>query len=239
MFEQKVEEPEQKVFDQAAVNAMLAEDRRKHKAQIETIQRTLEDTLSSKNLTAQEKDALQQQLEATKNEFRTAAEQKAHEAKEHARLLKEANETAKGWRQRFEQETIQRSLTDAAQKHGAFSADQIKTLLQPWTKTEQGRDDKGKMTDEFHVVVEMPDTVNGEQIVVRHTPESAVKRMTELPNQYGNLFRSGVVAGVGSGSGAGAIAPGTIDVRKLSPAQYMEMRQKTPEALGLRPRGKR
>ena len=35
MFEQKVEEPEQKVFDQAAVNAMLAEDRRKHKAQIE------------------------------------------------------------------------------------------------------------------------------------------------------------------------------------------------------------
>ena len=97
----------------------------------------------------------------------------------------------------------------------------------------------GKGTGKFKVVVDFPDTDpnTGEPTVTLHTPESAVKRMKELPNIYGNLFKSGVVSGIGSSSATGGLASGSggkIDPRKLTQQQYMEIREKNPELLGLR-----
>ena len=60
--------------------------------------------------------------------------------------------------------------------------------------------------------------------------------MKELPDIWGNLFRSGVVSGIGSRSATGGLMPGQggqIDVRKLTPQQYREIRAKNPELLGL------
>jgi hypothetical protein len=53
------------------------------------------------------------------------------------------------------------------------------------------------------------------------------------------MFRSGVVSGIGSGSATGGLMPGQggkIDVRKLTPTQYREIREKNPELLGLAPK---
>jgi hypothetical protein len=61
--------------------------------------------------------------------------------------------------------------------------------------------------------------------------------MKELPARYGNLFKSGVVSGIGASSATGGIAPGSsgkLDVRKLTPQQYQDIRAKNPELLGLR-----
>jgi hypothetical protein len=61
--------------------------------------------------------------------------------------------------------------------------------------------------------------------------------MKELSAVYGNLFKSGVVSGIGSSSATGGLASGSggkIDVRKLTQQQYMEIREKNPELLGLR-----
>ena len=63
--------------------------------------------------------------------------------------------------------------------------------------------------------------------------------MKELPELYGNLFKSGVVSGIGGNSDTGGLSPGAnghVDVRKLSPTQYREIRQKNPELLGLPPK---
>ncbi len=60
-----------------------------------------------------------------------------------------------------------------------------------------------------------------------------------MPDTWGNLFRSGVVSGIGSGSATGGLMPGQggkIDVRKLTPTQYREIREKNPELLGLAPK---
>ena len=62
--------------------------------------------------------------------------------------------------------------------------------------------------------------------------------MKDLPQVFGNLFKSGVVSGVGSGSGPGTPAGGKLDLRKLTQQQYMEIRAKNPELLGLRPNKK-
>ena len=61
----------------------------------------------------------------------------------------------------------------------------------------------------------------------------------EFYDLYGNLFKSGVVSGIGGNSATGGLAPGAngqIDVRKLSPTQYREIREKNPELLGLKPK---
>ncbi len=97
----------------------------------------------------------------------------------------------------------------------------------------------GKGTGKFKVVVDFPDTDpnTGEPTVTLHTPESAAKRMKELSAVYGNLFKSGVVSGIGSSSVSGGTALGTsgkVDVKNLTAAQYAEIRAKNPELLGLR-----
>jgi hypothetical protein len=86
----------------------------------------------------------------------------------------------------------------------------------------------------------MPDVdpKTGDQVMMTRNPDEAVKRMKELPEQYGNLFKSGVVSGIGSGSATGGLLPGQsgrVDVRKLIPQQYREIREKNPALLGLRP----
>ena len=61
--------------------------------------------------------------------------------------------------------------------------------------------------------------------------------MKELAATYGNLFKSGVVSGIGATSGPGGVAPGgngKVDVKNLTPQQYAEIRAKNPELLGLR-----
>jgi flagellar motor protein MotB len=231
-------------FSQEDLNKILAEDRRKHQAQVAKIQQTLEETLASKNLTTQEREQLAQRLEDMQKETRTKEQQQAHERKQmeemHATKLEEEKKGRVQWENRFRESMVERSLQDAAVTGDAFQPSQVMTILRQMTRLSESTDEKtGKGTGKFKVVVDFPDTdpTTGEAIVTLHTPESAVKRMKELPAIYGNLFKSGVVSGIGSSSATGGLASGQsgkLDVRKLTPQQYAEVRAKNPELLGLR-----
>jgi hypothetical protein len=88
-------------------------------------------------------------------------------------------------------------------------------------------------------MVEMPgvDPTTGDAVTLVLTPEDAVKRMKELPDQYANLFKPNVVSGMGGGTATGGgPGQGRVDVRKLSPAEYRKLRAEHPERLGLRPK---
>src|SRR5208283_1313001 len=69
-------------FSQDDLNKFLAEDRRKHQGQIKTIQQTLEETLTSKNLTAQEREQLATRVSELENQGRTKEQQAQHERKQ-------------------------------------------------------------------------------------------------------------------------------------------------------------
>jgi hypothetical protein len=231
-------------FTQDDLNKYLAEDKRKHQAQLQRVEKTLEETAASKNLTIQEREQLAQQLEDLRKETRTKEQQLAHEKKQleesFTKRIADTDKAAKEWEQRYREGTIEQALTDAAAKSDAFSVAQFVTQLRPMTRLTEITDEKtGKGTGKFKVVVDFPDTDpnTGEPTVTLHTPESAAKRMKELSAVYGNLFKSGVVSGIGSSSATGGLASGSggkIDVRKLTQAQYMDIREKNPELLGLR-----
>jgi len=234
-----------KSFTQDDVNKMLAEDRRKHQAQLKTMETRLQEVLSSKNLTEAERKALQENLSAVQGQLRSKEAQAALEKQEleqsYQVKLTDAEKKATTWESLYRDSTVQRSLQDAGIKNDAFSPGQIVTLLKPMTKMMEEMDPTTKRPNgHYKVMVEMPDVdpKTGEQVMMTRTPEEAVKRMKELPEQYGNLFKAGVVSGIGSGSATGGLLPGQsgrVDVRKLTPQQYREIREKNPELLGLRP----
>jgi len=131
-------------------------------------------------------------------------------------------------------------LMDAAVGGDAYNVSVLMNQLRPMTRLTEITDEKAKGTGKFKVVVDFPDTDpnTGEPTVTLHTPESAVKRMKDLPQVYGNLFKSGVVSGIGSSAATGGLASGAggkVDPRKLSQEQYLKIRQENPALLGLRP----
>ena len=232
-------------FTQDDVNKMLAEDRRKHQTQLKTMETKLQEVLTSKNLNENERKALQENLAAVQGQLRSKEAQAALEKEElkqnYETRLAETDQKAKTWESLYRETTLDRSLQDAAVKHDAFSPSQIVTLLRPMTKLIEEMDPAtNKSTGRYKPMVEMPDVdpKTGQPVTMVHTPEDAVKRMKELPDQFGNLFKAGVVSGIGAGSATGGLLPGQsgqIDVRKLTPQQYREIRAKNPELLGLRP----
>jgi hypothetical protein len=235
---------EPKTFTQEDLNKILAEDRRKHQAQVVKIQSTLEETLQSKNLAAQEKESLAQQLEEVKRANETAAQTLAREKKEAetalAKKVAEAGKEAEKFKKMFQQQLVESELTRAVSDPDVFNPDQLKQLIRgSGVELEQIRDEAtGQMTDNMRVVVVMEDRdAEGKPIRTKTDPVSAVKRMKVLSAVYGNQFRSGVVSGIGSGSAVGGgYGPGGtgIDPKNLTAEQYMAVRAKNPEALGLR-----
>ena len=235
----------QRTFTQEELNKFLADDRRKHLKKYETLETSYQQLLENQSLSKEERGKLEESLENLRAQYRTKEQQSAHERKqleeEFTVRLDDVQQRAELWQQRYTDSTIERSLQDAAISHESFSPSQIVTLLKPQTKMVEKTDEKGHGRGEFAPMVDFPDKDpdTGEPIMTQRTSEEAVKRMKELPELYGNLFKSGVVSGIGGNSATGGLAPGAngqVDVRKLSPTQYREIREKNPELLGLKPK---
>ena len=205
-----------KMHTQEDLNRILAEERRKHKKQLEATQKQYEGLLSSKTLDEQQTkeveanlEGVRKQLESEKNKHKTE-KQKLEE--DFANKLKAQQEEAEQWRQRFTDVTINHALQEAAIKHEAFNPGQLVNLLRPSTKVV---DDKP--------VVEIDDvSPEGQPIKSALSPLDAVKRMTELTDQYGNLFRSNVMNGLGNNSSPGAPGGGKITKQTLAKMSFSE-----------------
>lgn len=225
-----------KAFSQDEVNKILAEDKRKHQTQYQKLEKQLQDTLNSAKLTGEERTKLEESLEDVRKQLRTKEETAKLEKKQledkFSTQITELTKRAELAENRFVDSTIKRDLQDAAVGGDAFSPSQIVTLLRPMTKMVEDK-----------TMVDFPDisAETGEPIVKQMTPEEAIKRMKQLPETYGNLFKSGVVGGIGAASATGGLTPGQngqVDPRKLTMDQYLELRKKNPQALGLNPSGR-
>ncbi len=132
--------------------------------------------------------------------------------------IKDVEERATTWENRYRVETVNRSLQDAAVGADAFQPSQIVTLLKPMTRLVEEVDPKtGKSTGRFNSMIDFPDVdAEGNPTVSTLSPKDAVKRMKELPDTFERR----------------------VDLRALAsdPKRYREAREKNPELFGLRPR---
>ncbi len=234
-------------FTQEDVNRFLADDKRKHQAALTNVEQKLKDALEDRNMTEATRKTLEENLAAVRGELRTKEEILTLEKKKVEETLTQkvadAEKKAVLWEGLFREKEIERSLQDAAVKNEAWSPDQIVILMRGKTALVEDIDEKtGKPKGTYAPKVRMPgvDPQTGEAVELVLSPDDAVKRMKELPDIYANLFKPNVVSGVGGGTATGgAPGGGRVDVRKLTPQQYRELREKDPEKLGLRPKGRR
>ena len=228
------------VFTQEQVNEFLAKDRRKHQEKYKALEQSMQKQLERVGNDNEERERLQRELDDLQATFRTKEQQiewekKQAEKKYQSDLETERKEREK-WESLYKQEKIDRSLLDAASAQDAFNPTLIVDLLRPVSELKadnvEGETKLATMIN-FNDI----DEKTGEPIKTLRTPEDAVKRMKELPQLYGGLFRANVVSGVGAGSAeATPGANSKVDLRKLTPEQYRKIRAEQPELLGLPPK---
>lgn len=232
-------------FTQDDLNKFLAEDRRKHQEKYKQLEASYQNILQTKGLADDEKAKLKFEFEDLQKTFRTKEQQMEFEKKQAALKyeseLNDWKQKAVRWEGAYKEQVVQTSLQDAAISGEAFNPHQIIGLLQPITELRPEMDKDGKETGRLVPMIDFPDIdeKTGESIKTLRSPKDAVQRMKELPQLYGNLFKSNVVSGVGAGTAAGGVPNnGRVDVSKLTAEQYRKIRQDNPELLGLRRRGK-
>ena len=220
------------------------------KASLTAQQATLEELKASRDLTAEEKKSLEmryQEVLKEKQEIEKAADlrTKQQQAEYEAKLKAEA-EGKKLWEKKFRDREVQAVVYEAARAADAFNEEQVHNILRDKIEVVQKKDEKGQYLPDFDIKVRWQeiDTSTGQPVeVLLPVNEVVGKRMKTPENtkRFGNLFKAGVVSGLGTSNfntaGSGLTPNGTYDaatLAKLSPAEYNEIRQKNPRLLGLR-----
>lgn len=221
--------PANKTFTQADLDRFLAEDRRKHQAKQQTLAQELEQLRNSARLTEEEKTALTTRIEELQNHNLTVEQKLTRDLEKSQNDLKVTQDSLgkerDAWQQRYADLLVDQTINRAATEHKAYRNEQILGQLKPKSKVVPILGDDGKPSDKFQVVIKFDDVdVKTKQpVTLELSPADAVKRMTELPELFGNLFQSGVVQGVGK-TRAGGTA-GEPDISKMTPAEYREYRK--------------
>ncbi len=221
-----------KVFTQAEVNRMLADDRRKHDKKVQETITQLEELKKAKGVSEQGRQELQNRIDELSNSLLTKEEQAKKEQEklrnQHKQELENERKERERWHNLFTKESITNKITAAAAAAKAFSAEQVQALLSPHTRIAEVLDDDGKPTGDYVPKVKFSDKdKEGKDVSLDLTIEEAVKRMKELPDRFGNLFESDSPGGLG-GLGGNRSGSGGSDPNKppTDPVKYREWRKK-------------
>ena len=217
-------------ISQTRLNAILADERKKHN---ETVQRhisELEQLKRSASLTTDEKAGLEKKITELQDSMLTKDELAK---KEKDKLLTDHKKQVDGltgekelWKGRFTDSTISRGITDAAVVGEAFSPAQVVALLKPHARLVEVADAEGKTTGDFAIKIKFTGAdKDGKPVQLDLTPDEAIKQMKEMPDHYGNLFKSTMSGGLGGTGGKGGGGGRTKSPTEMTDAEYREWRK--------------
>ena len=220
---------------QDELNKMMADNRRKLTKQNEDLVTQLKKLRDETRMTQENRDDLEKRIEQLQEQYMSKEELAKREAEKQSKKHQSEVETLTGdrnrWQGMYADATIKRSLTDAAVSGEAVRPDQIVAILGGSTHLSEVLDSTGQPTGQFRPVVKFTDiNDSGENVTLELSPEDAIKRMKELPESYGNLFKGSATGGVGGSSGAGGVEQ-TASFKELmkDPVKYREWRKKNPD----------
>ena len=220
-----------RTFTQAELNKFLADDRRKHQDQVKQTVAQLEELRTKVQLTESERTALAERIDTLNSSLMTAEEKAKQELSKKDKQLKETSESLSKerdkWKNEYTTEVITNQILRASTIHDAVSSDQLMDLLLPKTRLVEVLADGKVVGHAPKVKLKVPGD-KGEAVELDLTVEESVKRMKELPELFGNLFKSGVKSGLGGNGSTGASTSGQslTDLAKKDPATYRENRKK-------------
>jgi hypothetical protein len=225
-----------KSYTQDQLNKLMADNRRKLTQQNGELVTELTALKDQANLTTQAKTELEDRIEKLQEQTMTQEEiakrnaKKA--AKDHDDALGKVTTERDNWRNRYTSERVTTELLAAAGEAKAAVASQMVNILGPNTILAEKTDEAGKLTGEYETLVKFADVDgDGKPVTLNLAPAAAMKRMKELPEQYGNLFINPGTGGVGGTSGAGSSKGKQMSVKDLIDTDnYQAWRKKNPGA---------
>ena len=223
------------LFNQDAVNSMLAKDREKHQTQTQAALDEAKALRERSNLNQQEKQELDARIEEMQGKLLTA-EEKASREKSKLEKLSQETITAlttdrDGWQQKYTDQTIIGSITSEAAVNKAFNPEHVVAILRPITQLVEVVGEDGEKTGELTPKVKFNDLdKDGKPITMDLTVTEAVKRMTEL-EQHQALFEG---TGTGGFGGSGNQRPKGSEITreeaaKGTPAEYRQWKKDNNE----------
>lgn len=226
--EEEAKKRGEKLFTQAEVNKIMAENKRTLQTKNEALIKELETLKKGGNLSAEQKSQLESRIETLQNELLSKEELSKKEAdklrKESQKQLEALATERDGWKNRYTTATIQRTITDAAVENKAINPRQIVAILQQKANLVPATDNEGNQTGELVPKVKFDTTdKEGKPVTIEITIPEAVKQMKDM-EEYFNLFQGEGSSGLGASSkSTGKVA----DVRTIAkdPAKYREARK--------------
>jgi hypothetical protein len=207
--------PLQKTFTQEDLNKILAKEKRTYEERNQKLINDLKTMQESATMTVQEKEALEARIEdlqkATMTKEELALREQAKAKKQYEDNLKALEGEATSWKSRYTKETIARSILDEAVRNEAYSPAQLVELLGTKSKLVPVLDEAGKPTADFITKISFDDVDKDQKpVTLELTISETLKRMKEIPDRFGNLFKSNVNSGVGGSNNGAGYKPGTV-----------------------------
>lgn len=232
----KKAEGSEKLMNQAQVDKIIQErlaraDEQARKASSEQADQ-LESLTARFEGTAEEKNALQDQIEKLRNESMSAEEKAAREKRameedlqgQISSLTDERDAAVKD----HAEFRIKHELRDGANKFDARNPDQLVRLLFGDTTLQDEIGDDGKPTGEKVVRVKVQQIKeDGERYSIELDPMKAMQALVDMPKEWGNQFNSRTKGGSGDLWSDGNAAPTgqeNPDIGKMSYQQYKKWR---------------
>jgi hypothetical protein len=222
--------PVSKTFSQADVDRFIGEERRKLDNKAKGLLSQLENLQQSSQLTQKERDELASQIEEIKTTSMTKEQVLTRDLEGYKTKLdtttKALSEERDGWQSRYNSVLVKQAITEAAATHDAFRPEQLLTLLSSNAKLVEEKDDDGKATGHFKVLFKFNDVdpKTKKPVTLELPAGDVMKRMKEVPELYGNLFKSTMQPGTGGGT-TKKTKTGEVDYAGMTTEEYRAFRK--------------
>lgn len=212
---------------QEELNSMIADNRRNLTKQNTELVTQLEQLKKNATLSQEDSDSLQVKITQLEEQYMSKEELAKRESNKQQKQfdtdLQLANSSSKKWENMYSNSTIQRAIYDAAVENGAIHPSQIVTEL-------QGKTQLIEVDGNYCPVVKFNDVDDdGKNVTLDLSPIEAVKRMKELTDRHGNLFKGTQASGLGgSGNTKGSTGQTKLSELMADPEVYAKWRKENP-----------
>ncbi len=224
-------------YTQEQVQELLRKETETLKKQNSATIAQLEGLKKAAGLTQKERDELQAQI----NNLQSLNLSKEEQARQEADRLKRTYEEEKNglsterdaWKNRYEDFRMKAEIGQAASELNAFSSKQITDLLLPKAKLVSHKElvnGEEKLSEMTIVTITAYDKA-GKPVNLDLPVKDAITKMKELPEEYGNLFRSEAKGGTGLLNGERRATQGTIRPG-MTHEEYVAMRAERQKQFG-------
>jgi hypothetical protein len=219
------------LFTQDHMNTEIGKARVAARKESENVLGELERLRDSASTSEAVKGRLTEQIDALRQQMVTKEQSLQAELEQwktkHGNDTQKLTEAAQTFERRWRDQMIATDILTHADKAGAFSAQQVFDLLARNAEVKPRLDEQGNETGAFHTVVTVRDIdpkTKTEKLVTLPA-DQAIKRMKDVPELYGNLFRPSDKPGTGAQPYTGFNAPPRGGLDFSSPEAYEKSRK--------------